>query len=92
MNLVLLLSALVVLLCVAVSRSEIPNVSDPIVYTQSGIVRGRQRLTLFNRKPYNSFEGIPYAKPPIGELRFKVCIYSIMGACEENNEDMIFVF
>lgn len=75
-HLVSLVAALVLLLCVAVSHSAAPNESDPIVYTRSGAIRGCQRMTLFNRKPYNSFEGIPYAKAPIGELRFKVDVKS----------------
>lgn len=71
--LVSLVAALALVLCVAVPRSAAQNEGYPIVYTRSGAIRGRQRMTMFNRKPYNSFEGIPYAKAPVGELRFKVC-------------------
>lgn len=82
-HLVSLVAAVVLFLCVAVSRSAAQSENDPIVNTQSGRVRGRQRMTLFNRKSYYSFEGIPYAKAPVGELRFKVCIVQKIFACEE---------
>lgn len=36
-----------------------------------GSLRGKQTTTKSGFK-YNSFKGIPYAKPPIGRLRFKV--------------------
>lgn len=36
----------------------------------SGKIRGCKRLTLYN-KLYYSFERIPYALPPLGDLRFK---------------------
>lgn len=39
---------------------------------ESGRVRGKRSLTLFHEKPYYSFRGIPYAQPPIKDLRFKV--------------------
>lgn len=39
---------------------------------ESGRVRGKRGLTLFREKPYYSFRGIPYAQPPIKDLRFKV--------------------
>ena len=42
------------------------------VNTTSGKVRGKQNQTLFDKIPYYSFRGIPYAKAPIGNLRFKV--------------------
>lgn len=39
---------------------------------ESGRIRGKRSLTLYNEKPYYSFRGIPYAQPPIKGLRFKV--------------------
>lgn len=35
-------------------------------------IRGRVEQTLYTNRKYVSFRGIPYAKPPVGELRFKV--------------------
>lgn len=42
-----------------------------LVKTKSGVVRGYKVNSSFNF-PYMNFIGIPYAKPPVGELRFKV--------------------
>lgn len=42
------------------------------VRTSGGIVQGRRALT-FDGTPYWAYQGIPYAKPPLGDLRFKVC-------------------
>lgn len=39
---------------------------------ESGRVRGKRSLTLFREKPYYSFRGIPFAQPPVKDLRFKV--------------------
>lgn len=41
------------------------------VITNNGPVIGRKRANGENKEFY-SFQGIPFAKPPIGELRFKV--------------------
>ncbi|XP_011193262.2 esterase B1 [Zeugodacus cucurbitae] len=41
-----------------------------IVETEYGKVEGVKRLTIYE-EPYYSFEGIPYAQPPVGELRFR---------------------
>ncbi|XP_039495572.1 esterase B1 [Drosophila santomea] len=39
--------------------------------TKYGQVRGLQRKTVYDKEPYFAFEGIPYAKPPMGDLRFR---------------------
>ncbi|KAH8420853.1 hypothetical protein KR222_006861, partial [Zaprionus bogoriensis] len=41
-----------------------------IADTEYGKVRGVKRLSIYD-VPYFSFEGIPYAQPPVGELRFR---------------------
>ncbi|XP_031624710.1 esterase B1-like isoform X2 [Contarinia nasturtii] len=41
------------------------------VETFDGEVRGIRKTTFLNGIPFYSFKGIPYAKPPIGDLRFK---------------------
>lgn len=54
-------------------------VSFDFVYGQleieitNGKLRGKI-LESRDGRPYYSYTGIPYAKPPIGERRFKVCI------------------
>jgi hypothetical protein len=42
-----------------------------IVGVAQGDLRGRRALTKSGLQ-YYSFQGIPYAKPPVGNLRFKV--------------------
>lgn len=43
-----------------------------LVNTVNGSVRGQKYTTIFEKKIYFAFRGIPYAKPPINALRFKV--------------------
>lgn len=43
-----------------------------IVDTNYGPVRGLKRTSAVGEQ-YYSLRGIPYAKAPIGDLRFKVC-------------------
>lgn len=43
-----------------------------IVNTENGRVRGYTSNTLLEQKEIVSFTGIPYAKPPVGRLRFEV--------------------
>ncbi|XP_054012347.1 juvenile hormone esterase-like isoform X1 [Hylaeus anthracinus] len=42
-----------------------------IVHIDKGPVRGFVTKTAFHNIPYSAFLGIPYAKPPVGDLRFK---------------------
>uniref|UniRef100_A0A1A9W1E6 carboxylesterase n=1 Tax=Glossina brevipalpis TaxID=37001 RepID=A0A1A9W1E6_9MUSC len=41
-----------------------------VIMTPSGSVRGLKLVSVYGHK-YYSFEGIPYAEPPLGTLRFK---------------------
>lgn len=42
------------------------------VKTEYGDVEGITAKSLFGKRNYYSFKGIPYAKPPIDDLRLKV--------------------
>ncbi|XP_068155848.1 esterase B1 [Drosophila tropicalis] len=42
-----------------------------VVDTKYGQVRGLQRKTVYDEELYYAFEGIPFAKPPVGDLRFR---------------------
>lgn len=42
------------------------------VRTEYGDVEGITAKSIFGKRNYYSFKGIPYAKPPIDDLRFKV--------------------
>lgn len=46
--------------------------SDVIVGIENGQVRGQLNATVDANTPYYAFRGIPYAQPPIGDLRFRV--------------------
>ena len=45
------------------------DIETEIISTFSGPVRGK--VVSKNNKEHYEFRGIPYAKPPIGQLRFK---------------------
>lgn len=42
------------------------------ILTTNGWVRGSQETTQRKQLEFVAYRGIPYAKPPVGELRFKV--------------------
>ncbi|KAF7266119.1 hypothetical protein GWI33_020491 [Rhynchophorus ferrugineus] len=43
----------------------------PIVKIADGLIQGNIAKTIGERKIYYSYKGIPYAQPPIGNLRFR---------------------
>lgn len=45
---------------------------QPKVTTENGVVVGTYK-TSYGGFIYKAFEGIPYAKPPVNDNRFKVC-------------------
>lgn len=59
-----ILSAIIRIKCVKANEYK-------IVETENGCVRGRI-VKGFDQKIHFAFKGIPFAKPPIGERRFKV--------------------
>ncbi|XP_053994723.1 uncharacterized protein LOC128885013 [Hylaeus volcanicus] len=42
-----------------------------VVQTDKGPIQGRKMETAFNKVKYSAFLGIPFAKPPVGDLRFR---------------------
>lgn len=45
---------------------------SPVVQTKNGELRGKILTTLLAQRKFYAFQGIPYAKPPINDLRFRV--------------------
>lgn len=46
-----------------------------IVEVNQGKLQGQEFESVLTKEPYYGFLGIPYAKPPLGELRFQVRIH-----------------
>lgn len=67
------LCPVIVLLLFAVNADSFDKYK--VVETANGKIRGTLNTTMLNGIPFYSFKGIPYAKPPIGRLRFKVNKY-----------------
>ena len=44
-----------------------------VVETEYGPIRGKLDKTLYDRSEFYAYKGIPFALPPVGNLRFKVC-------------------
>lgn len=44
------------------------------VQTANGAIRGTRQTSFRKNVDYFAFRGIPYAKPPVGALRLKVCV------------------
>lgn len=61
------LSIVVICVITAISADEYKTIE-----TTNGRIRGIRKTTLLKNIPFYSFKSIPYAKPPVGELRFKV--------------------
>lgn len=55
-----------------------------VIETNNGKVRGVRKTTLIQKLDFYSFKGIPYAKSPTGELRFKVKFLFLIWKKVEN--------
>lgn len=79
MQLFLWVFHLVLIECFSSSSSlSLPYTST--VRTNNGFIRGILRHTLYKSIPYYSYMGIPYAKPPVGNLMFKVLVFYLLSA------------
>lgn len=49
----------------------------PVIEVKQGKLQGEVQKTVLSGNEYYSFKGIPFAKPPVNELRFQVSEYQI---------------
>lgn len=61
---------------------------EPVLKISQGLIKGLKRKTIYDHDFY-SFEGIPYAQPPLGDLRFKAPVpasgWSDVRDCRESD-------
>jgi len=67
----IMLRLLIVLLYLNLVILVNSNETAPRVKTPLGGLKGYYKISQYGRK-YEAYEGIPYALPPVGKLRFKV--------------------
>lgn len=65
-----ILACCVVIVAYYLARFLNSRGSDPVVQVKNGLIRGRVSVSRGGREVVE-FIGIPFAKPPVGELRFK---------------------
>jgi carboxylesterase type B len=53
---------------VSVAQSSV----KPVVKVQQGLLQGKTLTSARSKNKFTGFLGIPYAKPPVGDLKFKV--------------------
>lgn len=68
----IVVSAAVIDNATTVHSAQDDDANFKVIEIENGSVRGKKKLTIFEKKAYYSFKGIPYGQAPIGELRFKV--------------------
>lgn len=62
----------------------------PHIELRQGVVRGIEEHLPRNGTFY-SFKGVPYARPPIGNLRFEVCVVIVFhGSIRLNDMNSLF--
>jgi hypothetical protein len=52
--------------------SSVQASSKPVVKVQQGLLQGKLLTSARSKNKFVGFLGIPYAKPPVGDLKFKV--------------------
>lgn len=67
----MLLRLAIALLCLGLAVLANSDEAAPRVKTPLGGLKGYYKVSQNGRK-YEAYEGVPYALPPIGKLRFKV--------------------
>ncbi|XP_031622018.1 esterase B1-like [Contarinia nasturtii] len=66
-----MLQFVILLLCSTAFVLVKSDTAPPTVITRSGEIRGQIKETIWEKRPFETFIGIPYAQPPVGDLRFK---------------------
>jgi hypothetical protein len=81
--------ALVTVGTVSILVSVAQTSEQAIVKVQQGLLQGKLLTSVRSKNKFIGFLGIPYAKPPVGELKFKVTSETvILASCIFTNLDM----
>lgn len=68
----------IILVLVSFSLTFCVDLEEVVTVIKQGKLVGVKLYTAEKKKQYLSFSNIPYAKPPLGNLRFKVSYFLII--------------
>jgi len=71
--------------CAVLLTVIVAVLADDLVVLKQGLLKGH-RLTTHKAQEIIAFQGIPYARPPVGKLRFQVRSTRVREFLSANNQ------
>lgn len=74
--------SIILVVSILATAVAVDDVKYKVTNTNYGPVKGMKLLSKYDGKEFYSYRGIPYAKPPVGELRYRVWRHKLIVSIE----------